>query len=196
MSLEAWNTAAAVGTFIVIAASAIAALVQLHHLRVGNKLQALLTVMQMRYEPLIQSSFDFITGDFPRLMEDEAFRRGLERVPADRTVHKELLVCDYFERLGSCIKLGLIDADVYLDGSSPETYWNALEPAIRIMRRLRGPSVYENFEFLVALARRWDEEHPAGTFPKGVARLIPVDKMQPPLRREENPGPYASHTRI
>lgn len=180
MPLEFWNTAAAVGTFVVITMSAVAALVQLRHLRAGNRLQALLTVMQMRYEPLIQSGFDFIAGNFPRLMEDEEFRRGLERLPPDRVVHKELLVCDYFERLGSSIKLGLIDAKVYLDGSSPETYWNVLEPAIRIMRRVRGPYVYENFEFLVALARQWNEEHPTGTYPKRIARLIPVEETPPP----------------
>jgi hypothetical protein len=42
MTLEAWNTAAAVGTFVVILASAVAALVQLRHLRTSNQLSGLI----------------------------------------------------------------------------------------------------------------------------------------------------------
>jgi hypothetical protein len=47
MNFEAWNTAAAVGTFVVIAASAIAALVQLRHLRTSNQLSGLVSVFEM-----------------------------------------------------------------------------------------------------------------------------------------------------
>jgi hypothetical protein len=41
MSLELLNVLAGLGTFVVIAASAIAAVVQLRHLRASNQLQTL-----------------------------------------------------------------------------------------------------------------------------------------------------------
>lgn len=41
MPLEAWGTIASVGTFVVVAATAIAALVQLGHLRAANQVSAL-----------------------------------------------------------------------------------------------------------------------------------------------------------
>jgi Xaa-Pro aminopeptidase len=41
MSLEAWNTAASVATFVVIAATALNAVVQLRHIRRANELAGL-----------------------------------------------------------------------------------------------------------------------------------------------------------
>ncbi len=45
MSFQLIDSVAAVGTFIVIAATAIAAVIHLRHLRVSNQLQGLLTVL-------------------------------------------------------------------------------------------------------------------------------------------------------
>jgi hypothetical protein len=41
MSLEAWSTVASLGTFLVVAATALAALVQLRHLRSSNQIAAI-----------------------------------------------------------------------------------------------------------------------------------------------------------
>jgi len=45
MSLETWSTAASIGTFVVIAATAVAALAQLRHMRSSNQIAAV-TAMQ------------------------------------------------------------------------------------------------------------------------------------------------------
>ncbi len=157
-----------VGTFVVIALTAIAALVQLSHLRVNNQLQVLLSIIRMPNEPELSGAFDFVVGEFRRRLEDPRFRAELEDItPPDRRVHKELRVCDYYERLGSCIKFGLIPARLYLDNSSPDRFWKILEPAIAIYRRRRGPTAYENFEYLVAISREWDRQHPHGAYPSG-----------------------------
>jgi len=171
MNLEVVNTAAALGTFVVIAATAIAAVIQLRHLRASNDLQGLLKVLEMAYQPAIQDAFDFLTHDFPDKMKDEAFRHELEIDPIDSHVHKELIACEYYERLGSYVKNRLIPAELYLDCSSPDLYWDALAPVIATLRKQRGPSAYENFEYLVVLSRRWNEAHPDGNYPKDVPRL-------------------------
>ena len=172
MSLEHWAVVVNVGTFVVIAVTAIAALIQLSHLRVNNQLQVLLTIIRMPNEPELSASFDFVAGQLRRRLEDPQFRAELEDLtPADRHLHKELRVCDYYERLGSCIKFGLIPAHLYLDNSSPENFWKILEPAIAIYRRRRGPTAYENFEYLVMLSREWDRRHPNGAYPTGVQRM-------------------------
>ncbi|HEV2262299.1 MAG TPA: hypothetical protein VGR69_08445 [Candidatus Rubrimentiphilum sp.] len=176
MNLEIVNAAAAVGTFLVIAATAMAALVQLRHLRASNQLQALLAVLSMPYEPALSESFAFVTHELPQKMNDPAFRRVLEGpLPPDRLVHKELRVCDYYERLGSMIKFGLIPEELYFDNSTPENSWKVLEPVIAIMRRHRGAVVYDNFEYLVARSREWDRRHPGGAFPKNQPRLTVSD---------------------
>lgn len=176
MWYEALGAIAAVGTFVVITATAFAALVQLRHLRVGNQLASLLTLIQMPLEPKLNEAFNFCSHDFRRMMEDESFRRELEMArPLDRSVHKQLYVCDYYERIGSAIKFGLISKEFYLDNSSPLPYWQLLEPAIAIMRRRHGPWLYENFEYLALLAQQWDAGHPSGNYPHGAQRLKLAD---------------------
>ena len=172
MTYDALSAFAAAGTFVVISATAIAALVQLRHLRVSNQLQSLLTLIQMPLEPKLNEAFSFVQRDFPAKMEDKTFRDQLEKIrPLDRSIHKELYVCDYYERIGSAIKYGLISADFYLDNSSPLQYWRLIEPAIALMRREHGPWVYENFEYLALLAQRWEEQHTTGNYPAAFPRL-------------------------
>jgi hypothetical protein len=171
MSLEFWNTVGAVGTFLVITVTAIAALVQLRHLRQGNQLNALLAVLRMPYEPVLHEAFEFVNSELAHRLEDPDFMHLLNERPANRFVHKELWVLDYYERLGAYLKWGLIDSGVYLDSSSPGQFWEALKPVIKYLRDRRGPWVYENFEYLAYLAERWDERYPAGNYPHGAKRL-------------------------
>ena len=176
MPLELINTLAAVGTFVVISATGIAALVQLRHLRKSNELQGLMTVLTLNYETAVQDAFRFLTHDFPSKMKDPSFRQQLDTDgPVDRLVHKELEICDYFERIGSFVKNGLISENLYMDCSVPELFWGALEPAIAIMRRKRGPTVYENFEYLAIRSRHWNRLHPGGNYPSSTPRANFVD---------------------
>ncbi len=171
MTLEALGTAAAVGTFLVIAATAIAALIQLRHLRVSNQLQALLAILSLPYEPILHESFQFVSHELKARMQDPAFRRELENPQVDRKMHKEMQVCDYYERLGSIVKNGLIPEELYFDNSTPEQYWKLLSEVIAIRRRVRGPVAYDNFEYLIARSRAYDGRHPNGTYPPGMARV-------------------------
>ena len=175
MSLELWNTIAAWGTLLVISATATAAIFQLRHMRAGNDLQGLLKVLEMAYEPAVQEAFDYVTAVYPKRAADPAYLLDLQNDPVDSVVHKEFIACEYYERLGSYVKNRLISADLYLDCSSPEMYWDVLAPAIAVLRRVRGASAYENFEYLVVLSRRWNEDHPNGNYPKAVPRIAIPD---------------------
>lgn len=171
MTLEALSTAAAVGTFLVIAATAIAALVQLRHLRVSNQLQGLLAILSLPYDPVLNEAFQFVGHELEARMRDPAFRRELEGPRVDRKVHKELLVCDYYERLGSIVKNGLIPEELYFDNSTPEQYWKLLSQVIALRRRVRGPVAYDNFEYLIARSRAYDRRHPNGAYPPAMDRV-------------------------
>ncbi len=171
MTLEALGTAAAVGTFLVIAATAIAALIQLRHLRISNQLQGLLAILSLPYEPILHESFQFVSHELEARMRDPAFRHELEKPQVDRKIHKEMQVCDYYERLGSIVKNGLIPEDLYFDNSTPEQYWKLLSQVIAIRRRVRGPVAYDNFEYLVARSRAYDRMHPNGNYPPAEPRI-------------------------
>ncbi len=50
-----------------------------------------------------------------------------------------------------------------------------LEPVTAIFRRAQDPLAYEAFEYLTVLARRWQKEHPNGSFPKNLPRIEVAD---------------------
>lgn len=171
-----WNLAVNTGMLIVITATAVAAVIQLSHLRNNNQLQALLTILRMPYDPVLREANEFVQGELSEALKDPRFRAELESTrPPNRRVHKELMLCDYYERLASFIKFGLIKEDLYFDNSSPERFWVLVEPAIAIYRRQRGPIAYSNFEWLVSRGRAWNERHADGNYPRNAARLTMAD---------------------
>jgi hypothetical protein len=74
MSQESLSTAAAIGTFIVIAATAIAAVLQLRHLRAQNQLTGLLTVLARVEDPQFNEWVDGARETIKSRMSDPAYR--------------------------------------------------------------------------------------------------------------------------
>ena len=175
MKLELWNTLATVGTFVVILATAVAASIQLRHMRRNNELAAVLA-LRSEITPLLGEAFEFVSTELPAKLQDPQYRAELQNNFApSRRAHKELVLADYFEHIGTYVKRKLIDENVYFEIASPGRYWALVEPAIAIYRRQRGPLAYENFEYLVLRERAWDKAHPGGGLPKGTVRLVLAD---------------------
>lgn len=136
MYLEVWSVIAAVGTFVVITVTAIAALVQLSHLRNSNQLQALISMGQELREmaPLA----GFVYHELPKKMESAEFRRDIGLV-LNRDSHPELIVATFMEHLGAMIKHRLMDEALVLDfaGGADAILrgWNNLKGVIEIRRR-------------------------------------------------------------
>lgn len=174
MSLELVNALAAVGTFVVIAASAIAAVVQLRHLRASNQLQTFMTITQEFESPEFQQRLSFVRNELPQKLRDPQFRAEYHhKHGADRIKHPEFAVSGFFEELGMFVKRGLIDRDVFLDNYSPliVRYWNLLAPFIAISRRRSGKAAWENFEYVAVLSHAWLKRYPDGTLPGNFPRL-------------------------
>lgn len=85
MPLEFWSTLAAIGTFVVISATAVAALVQLRHLRAGNQISAFVAMVQMYESPELKEPLHFVNADLANRLEDPAFRAGLRTRPVQST---------------------------------------------------------------------------------------------------------------
>ncbi len=181
MPYEAISAFAALGTLLVIAATAVAALVQLRHLRQSNQLSGLLSVLELFQEPHFHELIDFVRTDLAKCMEDPDFRAGLERIPVDRKVHPELHVAEMYEEVGSYVRSGLIDEQLFLQGHwyNVILYWKLLWPVIEIVRRNR-PYTFENFEYFAARAQAFSDSHPGGNYPAAAPRMARED--QPPIR--------------
>ena len=177
MSIEVLNTIFAGGTFIVIAVTAIAATIQLRHIRSGNQLLALTTVLNGLRDRDFQEWLRFSVFDLPSKLEDGAFRESLTHGPVDRVLHKEFQLGDYFEQVGAFVKNGLIDGSTLIDAASGIIIraYTAARPAIELLReREKSDALYENFEYLATRCQMWMDRHPQGAYPAGFPRFAEV----------------------
>jgi len=168
MSLELLNTLAAIGTFLVIAATAVAAVAQLRHIRVGNQLGAVLTVMQLWQTPEIQGSLDYVRRQLPAKLKDPAYLRGVENGLIEPPVR---IAIDLHEQLGYFLHQRLIH-DSFLGVYSPtgSTMWDRLSPIVFLSRKRLGQSHVQYFEYFAAREREWKAREPQ-LFSGNLARL-------------------------
>lgn len=151
MSLDGMNTFAAVGTFLVILATAVAAIVQLRHLQRGNWLAVQLKILEMWNSQTIQESYDYIKTALPEKLKDATYRADLEYGPIDRSVHREMVILDWSAHLGLMLESGALD-DTFLQMYEPAIMncWTQLAPVLALIRRHRDVHGIEHFDYLVA----------------------------------------------
>lgn len=184
MSAEWWSTFFAGATFIVIGATAIAALIQLRHLRASNQLNALLTLMELWNQGPLQERFAYVRGELQRRLQDPAFcaelAAHLAKGPVSRSEHSEFAVADFWEQIGAFMKYNLIDERSWLDVAAPQMLgsWNLLEPIVMMGRERYGDASFENFEYAAARARLWLDRHPDGNYPSGTPRMAQLRTAQ------------------
>ncbi len=169
MTAEMLTAAAAIGTFVVIAASAAAALVQLRHMSSNNELLALRAAMESWDSDRVQDAVHFLRAEFVNKMQDESYRDELDTTgPVDRRSHPELYVCDFWDTLGVFVMHGLLREGAFLElgAEMVAMNWDSLWPAISIMRRKRGDAIFIAFEYLADRGRMWTERYPNGSAPR------------------------------
>jgi len=173
MSIDKWSLLTNAITLLVITATAVAALIQLRHLRAQNTLNAELAILKDWNDRQFRQWRLYIAGEMQTKIKDPAFLAEYDAPEVDRSRHPELYACDWLEQIGSYLKYGLLDADVLLDvtSTSINRLWNQLAPAIERMRVTRGDSLYENFEYWAAKGRLWAKAHPGGAYPRNMPRM-------------------------
>ena len=192
MSYELLSAVASLGTFVVIAATAIAAIVQLRHIRASNQLNIVLGYLNQVENKEMQQRLAFVRNELAKKMEDPAFRAGLEAPPIDRIEHPEMYVMDYYDNLGRVMSMKLVDDNVILGGEAFRVvaFWKLLEPTIGVIRRYRPDrshygDFFIDFEYLVSRARQYaSDPHVLDRLPK-FPRIPITDKWsaidkQPP----------------
>ena len=171
--LEALSTAAAIGTFLVIAATAIAALIQLRHMRSSNQITVLTDVRETLESERFAQARRYINEKVPKLIESA---EGRELLGAPPPMPAELeairMLANFFETLGAFVKQGVIDRRLACDlwGAVALETWERLAPVIAI-RRHYNPAVWENFEYFAVLADDFRAKHQGGTYPAGMRRM-------------------------
>ena len=173
MSLEAWSTVATFGTFVVIAATAIAALVQLRHTRSSNQISAVTEMRETLESSRFREARRFILEQMPRILDDpaERIKLGSRIMPPEFDAVRD--VANFFETMGVFVKLGIVDRALMCDlwdGVVFQT-WKELEPAILIRRKVGDAGLWANFEYLAVLCQKSLSENEGDNYPRGVRRM-------------------------
>jgi hypothetical protein len=175
MSAE-WVTAiATAGTFVVIAASAVAALLQLRHTRGSNQIIALTECRETLESEEFQNAREFVTQKLPELMKDPEIQRKLQQSFLPAELRQAGNVANFFESMGAFVRFNIIDRRIACDlwCGVVVSCWNGLLPLIRDRRAADG-GVWENFEYLAALSQEFMERHPT-TYPSRMRRM-PIEE--------------------
>jgi hypothetical protein len=178
MSLELLNSFATIGTFLVITATALVAIVQLRQLRGSNMIAALYKVRETSESQELRDAQHFVFTELDEKMKDPAFRYQMARRAARTNENREsiakiIMVGNFWESVGTLVKTGLLDKNLVFEAWSGHVVddWNKLAPATALWRRMRGSASMENFEYLTVLSQDYEAAHPTGTYPTGMRRI-------------------------
>ncbi len=180
MGPDFWTAVFSGLTLVVFVLTAIVGVIQLRHLRMANSLTGLVTILQDWQKPEVQRWVSFVRIELREQLKDPSYLEKLAKPgPILRSEHPELNLCDYYEQVGSYVKYQMIDREAYLDVSSVAivAMWEVLWPLIEVMRKRRKTeNVYENFEYLAVIGRRFNEKYPNGTYPRSLPRWRQLKK--------------------
>jgi hypothetical protein len=174
VSIETVNAIASIATLLVIAATAVAALGQVRHMRSSNQIVALTECREVLESDAFADAVLFVRRKMPELLKDPEVVARLRHPPFDAELRPITVVGNFYESMGSFVKHDIIDAEIACDlwCGNVVNAWNAIVPALSIFRSsFGGPALWENFEYLAALSMKWIESHPAGNYPKSAPRL-------------------------
>lgn len=84
-----------------------------------------------------------------------------------------VLIANTYENLGALVKNGIFDRTLFFDiyGWVVVGRWERLDGFVAIIRAVtRNETIFENFEYITAISRRYLDELPA-TYPPDTPRL-------------------------
>jgi hypothetical protein len=176
VSLELIAALAQVFTALVIAATAIAALIQLRHMRGGNQIATMARFETLDVSPAVEDSKKFIVEELAERMKDPAFRKSLAGVSLTGDARQLLPILNFYEQMGNYVRHGYIDKDFAMDSYATPilSVWGRLKTALPYLRQGQGPEVGVWLEYLAALSQQYMDDQRALIYPRGVPHM-PLD---------------------
>jgi hypothetical protein len=173
MSAEWVAAIATAGTFVVIAASAIAALFQLRHMRTGNQISAYNECRETMDGPEFREALAFIRTELPQRLADPATVEKLIASGLRNEYAGIRLVANLFESMGLFVRTGMMEKRIACElwSGIVLSTWNSLRPLIAAVRKRYSPGVWVNFEYMAVLSADFVERQTDGGYPSGVRRM-------------------------
>lgn len=172
MSAE-WVTAiATAGTFTVIAASALAAVLQLRHMRSGNQIAAYNECRETMESAEFRVALEFIRSELPARFDTPGTVEAIVARGLSGEFTGVRMVANLFESMGLFVKSGMMEERIACELWSGIVLdcWERLRPLTAAVRK-RNAGIWINFEYMAAISQQYNERYPAGEYPRGVARM-------------------------
>ena len=160
MTWEAVSAAAAVVTTAVITATAIAALIQIRQLKLATQLEGFLALHREYASPEMYAAREYVANELPERLRDEKYREELEKGAAFIATHPELMLGNFWEKVGALVSTGLLEPNLYLEMGAYRAIeaWEQLTDVIDLRRRSE-PLQWAAFDHIVKLSREYLERH-------------------------------------
>ena len=168
MSAEWVSAAATVGTFLVVLASAVGVFVQLRHMRGSNQITALTECRETLESEEVGKALRFVGYELPQRLRDASQWPHIAANPLAGEYLAIDTVGNFFESMGNFVKNGIIDRQIVCDVWSAIILrsWRSLAPIVTYYRQDAGDELWENFEYLAVLAKRYMAAHPSSYPPR------------------------------
>ena len=175
MTAENVTALASLATLLVISATAIAAFIQLRHLRTSNELMVFNGFREAYERPEMAAAREALPGVLERLHDPQSRRELMEPISPE-WVRPTLPLMRLLETIGTYANRKIISRELMCDLWSPVvlSLWTEYAPLIAVMRRRSGPSLFENWEMLAVVSRRWLDEN-RQCYPKHLPRMVLTD---------------------
>lgn len=141
-------------------------------MRNSNQIEVLTEFRRTMDSAEFRSAFHFIRYELPGLMSSEESRRPLLILDSPES-QKVNMVANYLDYACSFVKHGVVNRDLACDlwYSPVVRTWDSLTPLIASRRAVVGYRLWEDFEYLALLCKRFRKKYPAGTYPPGEEAL-------------------------
>ena len=156
MTWEAITATATVVTTVVIAATAIAAIVQIRQLKLATQLEGFLALHHEYSSPEMYAARQYVANELPKRLLDTAYREELVNGRAFAATHPELVLGNFWEKVGTLVSTGMLAPNLYLEVGAYRVIeaWDQLADVVAL-RRKSEPLQWSNFDHIVKLSREF-----------------------------------------
>jgi len=153
---EGITAASAAITTLVIAATAIAAVVQIRQLKLATQLEGYLALHREFGSTEMYAIREYVANELPKRLLDGKYREELESGAAFSGTHPELVLGNFWEKVGTLVSTGLLAPNLYLETGAYRVIeaWDQLSDVIAL-RRKKEPLQWSGFDHIVRISREY-----------------------------------------
>jgi len=162
-SWELTSTIVSIMTVAILAAAAIAAVIQIRHLRASNQLEGFLAISRELDSPELLRARAFVEFELSKKLADTSYREELLSGRVDLMEHPEIRIGNFWERMGALIRHGVLDEPIFYDFFARRCVgrWHDLLPVVELVRH-NDPLMWGDFQYIAIRCQEYLDRQQRG----------------------------------